>query len=82
MTDDIPPFFQGTVTAPKKLTAAETRSLSWLVWAHDILRLPTSGVRWEADTLAAAARGLAALTPYTVRLSDVAIEVKHCSILP
>ncbi|BDA42877.1 Polynucleotide 5'-hydroxyl-kinase NOL9 [Coccomyxa sp. Obi] len=72
----------GTPAAPKKLTAAETRSLSWLVWAHDLLRLPTSGVRWEAETLAAAARGLAAHTPYSVRLSDVAVEVLHVSLPP
>ncbi len=67
---------QGAPAAPKKLTAAETRSLSWLVWAHDILHLPTCGVRWEADTLVAAARGLAAHTPYAVRLTDVAVEVR------
>ncbi|CAL8467483.1 g7021 [Coccomyxa elongata] len=72
----------GAPAAPKKLTAAETRSLSWLVWAHDILHLPSSGVRWEADTLAAAARGLAAHTPYTVRLADVAVEVLHVSLPP
>ena len=80
MINDILGFCKGAATAPKKLTAAETRSLSWLVWAHDILRLP-SGVRWEADTLAAAARGLAAHTPFIVRLSDVATEVKYFSIL-
>ncbi len=61
--------------APKKMTAAESRSLAWLVWAREILRLPTSGVRWEADALGAAARGLAAQTPYVVHLKDISVEV-------
>lgn len=61
--------------APKKLTAAESRSLAWLVWAREILRLPTSGIRWETDALGAAARGLAAQTPYVVRLKDISVEV-------
>ncbi|EIE24487.1 hypothetical protein COCSUDRAFT_40871 [Coccomyxa subellipsoidea C-169] len=72
----------GAPPAPKKLSAAETRSLSWLVWAREIVGLPTSGIRWEADTLAATAMGLASHTPYTVQLSDMTVEVLHASVAP
>ncbi len=70
----------GAPPAPKKLSAAETRSLSWLVWAREIVGLPTSGVRWEADTLAATAMGLASHAPYTVQLSGLAVEVRPGSM--
>jgi hypothetical protein len=70
----------------RRLSAAEARGLSWLAFAREILRLPTSGVRWGADAFVAAALGLAAQNPYIASLEDLAVEVRcvqgtHVSVL-
>lgn len=66
----------GAVGLPRRLPALEARNLAWLVWAHEIVGLPTSGVRWEAAAQTAAAEGLAACMPYIVCLDAVAVEVR------
>jgi hypothetical protein len=59
----------------RRMSALEARNLAWLAWARQVLGASHAEAKWEAEALAAAAQGLAAQTPYVVRLADVSIEV-------
>lgn len=69
---------------PKRLTANQARSLTWLNFARQCCGLPLHGSSWATDVAAETAEALTRVRPYTVGADSVTLQVRPASavVLP
>ena len=68
---------------PKKLTANQARSLTWLNFARSCSGLPLHRSSWATDVAAETAEALTKVRPYTVGIDSVTVQVRLATaILP
>ncbi len=61
---------------PKKLTANQARSLSWLNFARGCCGLPLHRSSWATEVAAETAEALTTVRPYTVGFDSVRLQVR------
>ncbi|CAL5222401.1 g4760 [Coccomyxa viridis] len=71
----------GSIKAgPKKLTANQARSLSWLNFARGCCGLPVHRFSWATEVAAETAEALTRARPYTVGFDSVRLQCLHTSV--
>lgn len=79
----------GSTASSRVVGAVEARTLQWAAWAARMAGasgLPPAGrpggAAGDGDALAEVAVALAAATPYEVSMSDMRVQLLHCSVAP